>query len=321
MYSRRLIHAALTAISILAAAPAGAEQICVTHWGNLMYGVPYAVAQDKGYFKAAGVTIDGILTSAGGGTTVRNVLAGNLIFGETSLAAAVAAKKAGQDVIIVSSTVESVGDILWATTLNSPIKTIQDLVGKKLAYTSPKSVTDMLSIMSLEAAKVPIDKVERIAAGGISQGLTALKEGGVQAAASLEPVWSRTKGQFRALFWPADLLPAMTQTVGISVGKVAAAKPKEVRAVIEGRRRGVDFIYQNPKEAAAILAKAYNLDLPVAEEAVNNLVRLKYWGRGSFDLKAMDNMVKGLLITGELDGAVEWNKIIDRSFLPDDLKS
>ena len=81
MESRRFRRAVLGAFIALVALPASAEQICVTHWGNLMYGVPYAVAQDKGYFKEAGVAIDGILTSAGGGTTVRNVLAGNLIFG------------------------------------------------------------------------------------------------------------------------------------------------------------------------------------------------------------------------------------------------
>ena len=87
-----------TALSVsLAAASAKAEQISVTHWGVLMYGAPYAVAMDKGFFKEEGVEITGILTSKGGGTTVRNVLAGGLPYGEVSLAAAVAAAQEGID--------------------------------------------------------------------------------------------------------------------------------------------------------------------------------------------------------------------------------
>ena len=57
------------------ALPARAETITVTHWGAAFYGAPYAVAMEKGFFKKRGVDITGILTSAGGGTSVRNTLA------------------------------------------------------------------------------------------------------------------------------------------------------------------------------------------------------------------------------------------------------
>src|SRR3954468_22834129 len=53
---------------------AAAEQITVTHWGVLMYGAPYAIAIEKGYYKEAGLDINGVLTSKGGGTTMRNVV-------------------------------------------------------------------------------------------------------------------------------------------------------------------------------------------------------------------------------------------------------
>jgi NitT/TauT family transport system substrate-binding protein len=68
-----------------------AETITVTHWGGQFYGVPYAVAMEKGFFKKNGVDVTGILTAAGGGTAVRNTLAGGIPFGEVSLAAAVQA--------------------------------------------------------------------------------------------------------------------------------------------------------------------------------------------------------------------------------------
>jgi NitT/TauT family transport system substrate-binding protein len=77
--------------SLVAWKAAQAETITVTHWGGQFYGVPYAVAMEKGFFKKNGVDITGILTAAGGGTAVRNTLAGGIPFGEVSLAAAVQA--------------------------------------------------------------------------------------------------------------------------------------------------------------------------------------------------------------------------------------
>ena len=55
---------------------------------------------------------------------------------------------------------------------------MHDLVGKKLGYSSPKSVTDMITSMMLEANGLT-GQVERKSIGGIGSGLTALREGAV----------------------------------------------------------------------------------------------------------------------------------------------
>jgi NitT/TauT family transport system substrate-binding protein len=86
-----------------------AESITVTHWGSAFYGAPYAVAMEKGFFKAHGVDITGILTSNGGGTSVRNTLAGDLPFGEVALPAAIQAINAGQPLVIIGGGTDSVG--------------------------------------------------------------------------------------------------------------------------------------------------------------------------------------------------------------------
>jgi NitT/TauT family transport system substrate-binding protein len=93
--------------------PARAETITVTHWGGQFYGMPYAVAMEKGFFKKNGVDVTGILTAAGGGTAVRNTLAGGIPFGEVSLAAAVLAINSGQKLIIIGAGTQSVADQMW----------------------------------------------------------------------------------------------------------------------------------------------------------------------------------------------------------------
>lgn len=306
---------AVCAAVLIAAVPAHAEQISVTHWGVLMYGAPYAVAMEKGFFKEAGVNIDGILTSKGGGTTMRNVLASGLPYGEVALSAAVAAANQGIDVRIVNAGVRTAGEILWVTMPNSPVRTIKDLQGRKIGYTSPKSVTDMLSILALQAQSVPIDKVERVAIGGIGTGLTALEQGGIVATPIMDPIWSKLKDKYRPVFWVKDVLPAMTQTVGVTTAGFAKENGKTLKAIIAGRRKGVEFIYAHPKEAAAIFANVYKLDLKVAEESIATMLAMKYWSTGEFEIEGMNRMVKGLQLVGELKEPVDWSRLIDEQFL------
>ena len=69
--------------------------------------------------------------------------------------------------------------------------------------------------------------------------------------------------------------------------------------------KAVDFIYANPKETAKILSETYDkLPLEVAESAVNNNVAIKYWGRGGFEMEAMNEMIKALKIVGALKAEV-----------------
>src|SRR3954463_8652509 len=120
------IKLAVAALFGLAAATgAGAIELNVTHFGTGMYGVPYAVAKEKGYFKEAGLDVTGFLTSAGGGTGVRNVLAPELPYGDAALPAVIAAAQQGLELTIVHAGVASVSDQVWISRKDDPsIKTV-----------------------------------------------------------------------------------------------------------------------------------------------------------------------------------------------------
>lgn len=313
---------ALAAAGTFAPLSARAEQISVTHWGALMYGAPYAVAMAKGFFRDAGVDIDGILTSRGGGTTVRNVLAGGLPYGEVALSAAVAARKQGLDVRIVNGGVATAADILWVVKPDSPLRSLRDLIGQKVAYSGPKSVTDMLLLMALDGAGISPQQVTRVSAGGIGPGLVALDQGGVVAAPTMEPLWSRDRGKYRALFHVKDVLPApMMQTVGMTTPDFMRTGQDKLRAIIAARARAVDYIYAHPDQAGVIFARAYDLPEALGVTAVGNMAPLRYWSDGYLDPKAMDEMVRGLRIVGELDGPVDWAGLVDDRFLPPALRA
>ena len=178
MIKTRSFRAAAFAVGMLGAGSAAALDLTVTHFGTGMYGVPFAVAKEKGYFKEGGLDVTGFLTSAGGGTTIRNAMASEIPYGEVALPAAIAAIKQGLDITIVHGGVNSVADQVWITRKDDDrIKTVQDLKGKKLGYSSPKSVTDMVTTMMLNDNGLT-GQVERRSVGSIGAGITALREAG-----------------------------------------------------------------------------------------------------------------------------------------------
>lgn len=310
---------ALTLFSI----PAKAVDLTVTHWGILMYGVPFAVALDQGYFEEEGVEVSGFITSEGGGTTLRNALASEVPYGEAALAAVVAAAQEGHDLTIVHAGVRSVGDVLWVTRLDADdVNTIEDLRGRGVGYTSPRSVSQSLLFMSMDAAGMTADDYDPRSLGGIGSGLTALNEGVVDAATILEPIWSRLQDDYKPIFSAGDLLPPMTQTVGVVRSDYLEENPDLIRGIIRARQRGVEFIYDDPEEAGRILARVYEEEEDIAISAVTAVAQLEYWSRGDFEYDAMDNMLDGLRLVDAIDdGPFAWGGIVDESYLPEELRS
>jgi NitT/TauT family transport system substrate-binding protein len=309
-------------IAALASSAATAETITVTHWGGQFYGVPYAVAMDKGFFKKNGVDVTGILTAAGGGTAVRNTLAGGIPFGEVSLAAAVQAINAGQKLIIIGAGAQTVADQMWVVKKDSPLNSIKDLVGKQIAYTAPGSVSNMVILMALKANGITPQQVKLVPAGDLGANLSAVGSGAVDAGFSDELVYAQNKELVKPLFMVRDTMdPKMMQTVMITTAEYAKANPDIIKGLIAARREGLTYALEHPDEAADITAKAYNNpNVELFRAHLRELIKEKYWSEGQLDYAAMNHMVEGLQITGQIKGDVDWPKYVDVSYLPADLR-
>jgi NitT/TauT family transport system substrate-binding protein len=310
----------------LSASSAGAEQIEVGNYAIAANGMPYAVALEKGYFKEEGADITEVLSSQGGGTSMRNMLVGNLAYGEINPTAVVTAIRQGADLKIISDNVLTVAEFIWATKLDSPIKSLKDLKGKKIGYTNPRSTSQALGILLLEAGGFKPDEGELVKAGGFGEGIVALDLGAIDVAPIPEPLWSKFKTKYRAIATANDLLPALDNVVGVTTGKAAETRGDFLRAILRGRRKAVEFMYAHPDEAGLIVAKVYNLEPEIAQSAVRYLTSargkagLPYWGSGDFHIEGMNRMIEAQKLVGAISGDVDWPKVIDTRFLPDDLK-
>ena len=129
-----------------------AEEIVVSNYGVSANGMPFAVAMEKGYFKDEGINVTGIISSAGGGTTLRNMLAGNAPYGEVNPVVVVSAVLQGADLRIVSDNVSTVAEFVWAVKPESPIKSVKDFKGKRVGYTNPRSTSQALANLLLQGA-------------------------------------------------------------------------------------------------------------------------------------------------------------------------
>ena len=322
--ARHLSIAVIAAAALVGAAPpVNAVSLTVTHWADGMYGAPFAVALEKGYFKDAGIDVTGFITSPGGGSTVRNAMASDIPYGEVALPAAIAAIKQGVPLTIVHGGVLSLADNVWVAKKDSKIGSVKDMKGKALGYSGPKSVTDMVSTVALTNAGILAD-VNRKAVGSLSGAMTALREGAVDVIYMTEPVLSKERNNIKIAFRSVDVMPQATQTVGIVRTDYLKKNPAVIKAIIDARRKGVEFIKKNPGEAGDILARQYKIEPAIAKAAIADILAAPgtYWSVGQFDYAGMNAMLKGLQLVGAVeDGAFDWTQIVDESLLPPDQRS
>src|SRR5262249_16207142 len=233
-------HAALAIVGmILAVTPACAAKITVSQYGRLVATLPWAVALEKGMFKEAGLDIDGITAGAGGGTSLRNMLAGELPYAELATSAAIAGSLAGVELKVLASSSNHIGELTWAAQPDAGIASIKDLVGKKVAYTSPKSITEMVIRTPLKREGLT-RKAEAVGVGGLGPALTALAQGAVAAAPWNDPALTVTPDKYKVLFYGHHYYPRFTWQVAVTTREFAAKSPQTLRKLLAVHRRAVE---------------------------------------------------------------------------------
>jgi NitT/TauT family transport system substrate-binding protein len=326
---RRVAAAALAALALATAtgcageASAGAEgEITVSNHPALLYSPPWIAAADQNLFEKHGVEVREIVGSEGGGTTVQNVVSGGLPIGDVATSAAVTAYLAGADIRIVGGGVAAGDDVFWVTGPDSKIDSIEDLRGKKVGYTSPGSVTQGLLALSLERSGVGLANVQTRAMGGLSEGLTALKNGDIDAAAMLEPVYSEQVDEegWKPIFKASEYVPDFMATVVITGPGVAKKRPDMVRRILAARAEGLQFVKEHPEQVAKAWAKEAEIKPSSALAALKSVDPDEHWSVGLGDAKKLDSVLETMRLIDLLGNKqkVDWKGLVDQRFIPAD---
>jgi NitT/TauT family transport system substrate-binding protein len=153
--------------------------------GNFTSGMPVYVAIAQGFFKQEHLDVT-VVPTQGGATNVQAVIAGKGAIGvDTGPVSVMSADLHGADLKILGADTTGM-DILFFVKSNSPIKTIYDLSGKKVGYSSPGSSSEVAldQVNALLKAKgmapttgVPLggppDELTGVDTGQVAAGFTA----------------------------------------------------------------------------------------------------------------------------------------------------
>ena len=304
------------ALSVFAVpAPVTAEKLNVTQYGRIVATLPWAVALERGMFRESGLDIDGINAGAGGGTSVRNMLASSLPVGELSTSAVVAAVKSGMPLKVIWTASDHVGELAWAVKPGSGIKSIRDLVGKKAGYTNPKSTTEMILRYAL-AKEGLTGKVETLAMGGLGPALTALSQGEIAAGTLNDPLMTLEPKKYDIIFYAHQYVPKFSWSVGVVTPEFAAKEPKKVQAIVDAHRKAVEFIYGSREETAKIYAKVWEVSKDEADRILPKYYEWKHWSTGEFSKDGLEAILEGMRLVGDHEGPFDWSRIVDQSYIP-----
>src|ERR1044071_7913338 len=135
------------------------------------------VAIEKGYHRDEGLSVE--MIRAGGGIATQALIAGDLHF-STSAGSALSAMLRGAEVRVIYTNIDRPGYQLWSA--QSEIKTLKDLVGKKIGVTSRGDTQELSVRLLLRKHGIDANSVVYIPVGFGATRLVALQTGTVDAA-------------------------------------------------------------------------------------------------------------------------------------------
>ena len=308
------------AAAIVTVEPATAEKLTVSQYGRITATLPWAVALTRGYLKENGLNIDEIISGAGGGTSLRNMLASDLPFAEISTTAVVPAVRQGLNLKIIMILSNHIGELAWMVKPETAYHTLADLAGQKIAYTSPKSTTEMVLRTAIKRAGMT-GRVEAISLGGLGPALTAFAQGAIASAPLNDPMMSREPDKHRILFQAQDVFPKFAWSAGVTTEEFLKANPGKLRALMEARRKAVEFMYAHREETTKIYADVFGMDEPLAAKVLPKYYDWGHFGKGEISLQGLQAVEEGMIEVGEISGPIDWSKLIDQSLLDPALRT
>lgn len=291
--------------------------VSVTHPEDL-YGLPWEVGIEQGFFEDAGVQIEQIVPSEGGGTTLQNVVSGQLPFGEVATGAIVSGFNEGAPVQVIGGGIQSVSDVSWVALPDSPLNSLEEAGDARWGFTNPGSVTEAMSYLTPEGAGLNPMTVERTSTGGTGAGIALLEAGDVDLTYASPRVAMENADSLKVIGSSADYVPSYQQTMIISSRNYAEQNPETARALLQGYSDAIDWIEANPAEAAEFWAGIADLEDSAAKEILNTALEADHWGV-AYNPEALEAAAQGLAYTDDLK-EVNWDELLTDEYLPEGKK-
>jgi len=296
--------------------------VVVPHRILFTVALPVYIAQEKGFYRENNIDVDAVFTR-GGGENVQAVVSGDAQIGlGTGTLAVITAFVKKAPIKIAGAEITGM-DAFWYVQGNTPMRKLEDLAGKKVAYSRPGASSHMAVLAIADQIKAKgLKPAEPVSLGGIPEVFTAVRTGQADAGWSVAPFQLDRveKGELRVVVRGEEItaMKEITARVHFVNNDFAAKNPDAVRGFFRAQQKALDYMFENKADTAKIWIRRAELKFP--ESAV--LKTWDFYNRAAMTLKpirglqaTIEDGIRNKFLTQPLTQA-ETNALVDLSFLP-----
>lgn len=276
----------------------------------------HELAAELGYFDGTGITLENVGYAQGGPASLVALAGGSVELGSAATAAVLNSIAAGNDFVAAypSNGINDQAQSIFFVLEDSPIRTVEDIVGKTIAVNTLGAHLDYTVREALHQKGLPEDSANLIVVPG-PQLEQVLRSGQVDISAF--GYWQTTftgaalqNGGLRAVFDDTDVLGEIAGGFVVLRRDWTLAHPEEAKAFVEGSVRALDYARENPEETRAIFARV------LAERGENPEVAQFFAGYGVREGGLpVERDIQFWIDVLERQGTVEAGKLVARDIL------
>jgi len=200
---------------------------------------------------------------------------------------------------------------------NSPIKTVEDLKGKKLGCTTVGSLTHWIGDRITHQKGWGADGIKMVPIGGMPPARAAIKTGQLDGyIGALESGYNlEEQKEWRVITGAAPFVDDFITHVFFATNEIIEKKPELVKAYLAAWKETIAFMKANKDKTVEITAKVINVPPSVAARAYDEQIGT-FSMDGTFDPKAVAVLKKSFLEMGLLKETPADNVLYTTQFLP-----
>jgi NitT/TauT family transport system substrate-binding protein len=273
--------------------------------------LPIYVAQEKGFFKDAGLEVLLVMFNAGA-TNLQALIGGDVQIMGSAFVETVGGRAAGVDIKNFWGICNLMPFELYS---NQNFASLKEAKGKRFAISRFGSLTDFLTRATLQHFGVNPKDVTILQIGSTPARFAALSAGGVDASIVWFPVTEIAKSQgFRKLFDLKDIFPEWPyETFAARESWLAKEKDQVVR-FLRAYQRGVKHTLENKDDAVRAIRKYVKMD-PAYAPAGYDQYRNSFPLNGAIAEKPIPVVIEQEFENGRIKKKITVDELIDRSFI------
>jgi NitT/TauT family transport system substrate-binding protein len=197
---------------------------------------------------------------------------------------------------------------------DSPIQSIADLKGKKIAATTVGSLTSWFAQEIARRQGWGVDGVTLVYLGGTESMLAGLATKTVDAAAASLEVGT-IRGQYRMIVKGGTFVPDFVASVIYASNATIAERPDALRRFLKGWFETVAYLRDHKPEAITLMAKIMAAP-PDAVAKIYDDEMASFPSDGQFDRRSLHIVEQALVDFGRLDRMPDDSTLLTEAFLP-----